>query len=269
MSAESLSTRAIWIPLLLVLVNVMIIWFFSGAIENRIAEAEQAYTTWVNLDFLEANAWLLIPAAFAGGLIASLSPCILALLPANLSYIGTLNPASRWEAFRNASMFVMGVVVILSLFGLLSSFAGAVVVDYKGYVHIMVGLASIILALGLLGMFKVRVPEGAKELPRGAAPFVVGTTFALVTSPCASPVLFAMLGSAGATGKLLFSVATMISYALGYTAVVFISSMLTGFAKQVGRLRNYAQTINRGAGVLLVMVGIYYLLAGVLWILGY
>jgi cytochrome c biogenesis protein CcdA len=38
--------------------------------------------------------WLL-PLAFLGGLIASVSPCILGLLPINRSYIGTLELKSR------------------------------------------------------------------------------------------------------------------------------------------------------------------------------
>ena len=38
--------------------------------------------------------------------------------------------------------------MVLSLFGLVSAFAGAVIVEYKGYVHIAVGLLSMVFFIG-------------------------------------------------------------------------------------------------------------------------
>jgi cytochrome c-type biogenesis protein len=41
---------------------------------------------------------------------------------------------SRWDAFTKAGLFVLGAVTILSLFGLVSSFAGSVMVEYRDYI---------------------------------------------------------------------------------------------------------------------------------------
>ena len=94
-----------------------------------------------------ANPLLLMPLAFTGGLIASISPCILAMLPLNLSYIGTRNITSRKDAFIKAGMFVLGNVIVLSLFGLVSSFAGLVIVEYRGHINVVV-VGAIILIMG-------------------------------------------------------------------------------------------------------------------------
>jgi cytochrome c-type biogenesis protein len=48
----------------------------------------------------------LLPLAFAGGLISSLSPCQLSLLGVNLSYIGTREFTSRKDALIKAIAFV-------------------------------------------------------------------------------------------------------------------------------------------------------------------
>lgn len=152
-----------------------------------------------------------MPLAFVGGLLASVSPCILALLPVNLSYIGTLKINSRWDAFSKAGLFVLGAVTILSLFDLVSSFAGAVMVEYRGYINIVVGLIMAVMGLWLMGVVKIPLPQMNLNVPK-AGPYGVGLTFALVSSPCASPVLFAVL--AAATGSQVLGTLTMVSYAL-------------------------------------------------------
>ena len=101
-------------------------------LERLISQAENSYQKWGDRQLL-TNPWFLLPFAAGGGFLASISPCILALLPVNLSYIGTLNVKSRRAAFLNASGFVLGVVTVLSIFGLFSSVAAAVMVDWRGY----------------------------------------------------------------------------------------------------------------------------------------
>jgi cytochrome c-type biogenesis protein len=175
----------------------------SHPIEQAVSIVENRYQQWFDKQDT-ANPFVLLPLAFAGGAIASVSPCILALLPVNLSYIGTLNIKSRWDAFTKAGLFVLGAVTILSLFGLVSSFAGTVMVEYRGYINIVVGLIMAVMGLWLMGVVNIPLPQMNVNLPK-AGPYGVGLTFALVSSPCASPVLFAVLASAAATGSQILS----------------------------------------------------------------
>lgn len=213
------------------------------------------------------NPIILISFAFLGGLMASFSPCILTLLPVNLSYIGTLNIQSRWDAFQKSSLFVLGVVVILSLFGLVSSFAGAVMIDYRGYINIIVGLIMTVMGLLLLGIVKMKLPQMKLNFSK-AGPFGVGLTFALIGSPCSSPILFAVLSAAGATGSQLLATLAMISYALGYTMLIFLASLFTGLAKQSRSLLIHSQSIIRLGSVALLILGLYYVVTGTKWFLG-
>lgn len=238
----------------------------SHFIERTISLVENQYQQWFDQQNT-ANPLILLPLAFLGGLIASVSPCILALLPVNLSYIGTLKIKSRWDAFSKAGLFVLGAVTILSLFGLVSSFAGAVMIDYRGYINIVVGIIMTVMGLWLMGIVKLPLPSLNIDLPV-AGPYGVGLTFALVSSPCASPVLFAVLAAAAATGSQVLGTLTMVSYALGYTMLIFLASLFTGLAKQSKQLLQHSEIVIRLGSIALILTGSYYMFTGTQWFLG-
>lgn len=238
----------------------------SHPIERVISIVENRYQQWFDQQDT-ANPLVLLSLAFVGGVLASVSPCILALLPVNLSYIGTLKIKSRWDAFSKAGLFVLGAVTILSLFGLVSSFAGAVMVEYRGYINIIVGLIMAVMGLWLMGVVKLPLPQMNVNLPQ-AGPYGVGLTFALVSSPCASPVLFAVLAAAAATGSQVLGTLTMVSYALGYTLLIFLASLFTGLAKQSKQLLKHSEGIIRFGSLALILTGAYYLFTGTQWFLG-
>ena len=255
----------VWGGLFLVgiLLAVVINGPISEKIEHFISIVENNYKEWFTQQDT-TNPLMLFSFAFIGGLIASISPCILAMLPINLSYIGTLKIKSRREALAKVSLFVAGVVIILSLFGLVSSFAGAVMIEYRGHINIAVGAIIVIMGLSLLGMIQLPLPQFNIDAS-GIGPFGVGLTYGLVSSPCASPVLFAVLATAAATGSQILATITMFSYALGYTIIIFLSSLMAGLAKQTRLLLNYSEWIVCIGSVALILTGGYYLVVGLLW----
>ncbi len=238
----------------------------SHPIERAISIVENQYQQWFDRQDT-ANPFILLPLSFLGGLLASVSPCILALLPVNLSYIGTLKIKSRGDAFVKAGLFVLGAVTILSLFGLVSSFAGFVMVEFRGYINIAVGLIMAVMGLWLMGVIALPLPQMNVNLPQ-AGPYGVGLTFALVSSPCASPVLFAVLAASAGTGSPILGTLTMVFYALGYTMIIFLASLFTGLAKQSKRLLQHSDGVIRFGSLALMLTGAYYLFTGTQWFLG-
>jgi cytochrome c-type biogenesis protein len=235
----------------------------SSGIDYAISVLENTYQQWFDQQHINHPA-ILVSLAFLGGLLASFSPCILALLPVNLSYIGTLTITSKRDALVKAGLFVLGTVTILSLFGLVSSFATAVIVDFKGYIYLVVGLIILLMGLSFAGLWHLPLPQTQVNLSI-AGPFGVGMTFALVSSPCASPVLFAVLAAAATTGSQLLSVLTMVSYALGYTAIIFCASLFTGLVKRSRGLLQQSDWVIRVGSALLILAGGYYVVNGIRW----
>jgi cytochrome c-type biogenesis protein len=78
-------------------------------------------------------------------------------------------------------------------------------------------------------------------------------------------VLFAVLASAAATGSQILGIFTMVSYAVGYTLLIFLASFFTRLIKQSRRLLQHSEGIIRFGSVALVLTGIYYLFTGLKW----
>lgn len=252
--------------ILLIIVVSFIDWTpIFEPIQEIVFVIEEDYKQWLVKQSIN-NPLVLLPLAFIGGLISSLAPCQLSLLSVNLTYIGTREFISRRDALIKAGSFVLGVVVVLSLLGLFSAFAGAVMVSYRGYVNIVVGVVILIMGLSLLDLIRLPLPKTGLGLPV-TGPFSAGLTFALVSSPCSSPVLFAVIAAGGATGSPIISTLTMVSYALGTTALIFLASLFTGLAKQTRVFLQHSDWVMRIGSLLLIVMGGFYLVNGIRWVL--
>ncbi|PZV10711.1 MAG: hypothetical protein DCF22_16015 [Leptolyngbya sp.] len=275
----------------------------EGFIQSSIYQSLQQFAFWIGDRYEQwftqhqhqiNNPLALIGLAFLGGLVASISPCILSLLPVNLSYIGTREITSRRDALFKASSFVLGVVTVLSLLGLFSSAAGLILIQFRGYIQVVVGAIIILMGFSLIGIIQIprfRLNRFTSAPKKGidavylkekmsrrsrlqsvitsflTGPYGVGITFALVSSPCTSPIMISVLTAAAATGSQWQSTLTMISYAFGYTAIIFLASLFTGLAKQTRTLLLHSNIIIRLASVALLMVGMFYLINGSQWII--
>jgi cytochrome c-type biogenesis protein len=200
--------------------------------------------------------WRLYSVAFVGGLVASISPCILGMLPLNLSYIGASKLTSRIAALRTASMFVLGVIAVNVALGLVSSLFFTLFVQYRGPVNIGVGVLTTVMGLWMAGLVRLPTPQIGTRIPAGGGAFVVGVAFALIASPCASPVLAFMLGAVSLAGSPVRAVIAMTLYAVGYTLVLFLASLFAAVATASRRLLAHSALISRIAAAALVMVGI-------------
>lgn len=234
-------------------------------LQSFVFPLEEKYREWVITQNTNNPLFLLI-LAFLGGLFGSVSPCHLGLLSVNLTYIGTREFTSRRDALIKAGLFVLGAVTVLSLLGLFSSFAGVVMVGYRGYFNIAVGAVILVLGLSLLDIIRLPLPKTGLALPL-TGPYSAGLTFALVSSPCTSPVLFAVIAAGGATGSPIISTLTMVSYALGTTAIIFFASFFTGLAKQTRVLLKHSEWVMRIGGGLLIVMGGFYLVNGIRWLI--
>ena len=254
-------------PLLVLVLTAAVVVVSAGQLESAVLSVSQSYADWLTR-WTDTNDWAVLglPAlAFGGGLIASVSPCVLALLPVQLSYLGAQkqqrpNPGKVIQ-------FSLGVVTAYSILGLFTSLAGALIIDYRGGLFITAGVIVIAMALQLKGwgprfpwhrldIGAIAAPGLINRVPAG--PFLIGFTFALVTSPCASPVLAAVLSASAATSSPPLAVAAMVLYAIGYSMVI----LLAGLGVELGGLRR--QLLKRGdqitgisAMVLLTFGGIY------------
>jgi cytochrome c-type biogenesis protein len=244
----------------LLLLAVLPLWW--PPLEHAFSEAEAALTGLLPVDRLTGLHWITLPAVgLVGGLLASVSPCVLPLVPLNAAYIGS-SRAGGSRAFLASTGFVAGAVLALSVLGLFADLAGRVFVEYRGQVRLAVG--GILLVLGAVKAELLPPPRlPAPAAARKVGPVAAGATFALITTPCASPVLFAVLATAAAQMVPGLSVATMVCFAIGYTALVFAAGV--GGGRASGRFGRHTAGLQAGAAALLFLAGLGFAVSGLLW----
>ena len=222
-------------------------------------------------NLLQSSQGLPLPAlimlAFGGGLAASLTPCVLPMVPLYLSYIGASEVTSKLDAFKKSLLFCLGAALIFSLLGLFASFANFVMIEFRGYVYVIIGVFILIMSLSLLEVIKLPLPQFVKQIPAGG-PFVVGVAFALVSSPCASPILFAILALSTASGSVISGTLIMAGYSLGYTGIILLTSIFAGFVKQFDFFKKHSKIVSVVSSAILAILGVFYLYLGVMWFIG-
>ena len=206
--------------------------------------------------------WHLYSVAFVGGLVASVSPCILGMLPLNLSYIGASKLTSRSAALRVASLFVLGVIVVNVALGLVSSLFFALFVQYRAPVNIGVGVLTSLMGLWMAGLIRLPTPQIGTRITPGGGSFMVGMVFALIASPCASPILVFVLGAVSLAGSPVRAVGAMTVYAIGYTLVLFLASLFAAVATASRRVLAHSALVSRIAAAVLVVIGVGTLIYG-------
>lgn len=223
-----------------------------------------------------------IAAALAAGLVSFLSPCVLPLIPAYLSFMTGLTTAqlaeggSAWRKILGPSLlFVAGFAVIFVSLGASASVIGQFLQQYRFLIEKVGGL--VVVAFGVLMLGVIRVPwlygearidlSKSRSFGRGAA-FVMGMAFAAGWTPCVGPMLASILALAGSSGDVGRGALLLLAYSLGLGVPFIAVALLFGRITPVLRwLNRHALVMNRVAGVLLIVVGVL-MVSGRLSVLG-
>ena len=97
-----------------------------------------------------------------------------------------------------------------------------------------------------------------REKPAGyIGSFLVGVTFAIGWTPCVGPILGAILSLAGTAETVQRGVGLLMAYSAGLGVPFLVSAFALGaFLRWFKRYRPYIPVVERGAGVLLIAVGV-------------
>ena len=204
---------------------------------------------------------------FLAGLVTSLTPCMLSMLPITVGYIGGYESEGRWQAAAQSSWFALGLATTLAILGLVATTVGKVYGQIGVGLPIAVSLVAIAMGLNLLEILPLRFPSlGAinwigEDLPRGVRSYLLGLTFGLIASPCSTPVLATLLAWVASTQNLVLGSGLLVAYAIGYVTPLVIAGTFTASIKKILELRRWSSWINPLSGALLLGFGIFSLLS--------
>ena len=209
--------------------------------------------------------------AMAAGLASFLSPCVLALVPAYLGYLGgrSVTPQgvvveNRWVTFSHGLAFVLGFSLVFVALGAAASAIGMLLFDARQWLMRIGGVAVILFGLHTMGIISIRVfdydtrlqyrPESSMGYASSA---LMGVFFSAGWAPCVGPVLGTILTLALNSGQLNQGAVLLSAYSVGL-AVPFLLAAL-GIGRLAELLRRHSRAIRYisiATGAVLVIVGV-------------
>ncbi|MGB5635012.1 MAG: cytochrome c biogenesis protein CcdA [Waterburya sp.] len=208
-----------------------------------------------------------IAVIFLAGLVTSLTPCMLSMLPITVGYIGGYQSEGRFQAAAQSSWFALGLATTLAILGIVATTIGKVYGQIGVGLPIVVSFVAIAMGLNLLEILPLRFPSLGEtdwigeDLPRGLRSYLIGLTFGLIASPCSTPVLATLLTWVATTQDLVVGGGLLIAYAIGYVTPLVIAGTFTASIKKILELRRWSSWINPVSGALLLGFGIFSLLS--------
>jgi len=218
-------------------------------------------------DFIQNQSWLAFPLCFLGGIISSASPCVLAMIPLVIGYVGGYAEGSQKKAIQYSLVFTLGLTVTFTVLGIIAGAMGRLFGDVGSFWNYVLPPVAILLGLYLLlsGVLNFNIGISQRFLPKKKAiigAFLMGLFFGIVASPCATPVLAVILTLAAIQKDIAYSGGLLLAYALGHWVLVLGAGISAGFAQRVLEskgLSNFSNYSKKAGGVLLIGVGIYLL----------
>ena len=211
--------------------------------------------------------------AFLAGLISFLSPCVLPLIPPSLCFLAGVSleqltgeddiSRSRVRVLTATLAFIIGFTLVFIAMGASASWLGQKVTDYFDTLAIFAGIIVIIMGLHFLGLFRIgllyrQAKIEVKEKPAGVVgAFLVGLAFAFGWSPCAGPVLAAILFIAGSEDSVGQGALLLGAYSMGIGVPYLLAALFAGaFLNFMRRFSKYLGVVEKVMGAMLVLTGI-------------
>ena len=222
--------------------------------------------------------WLPFGYSFGAGMVTTVSPCGIAMLPAYISlYLGTQEEGywsqSPWKrggrALLLSAMVTLGFVIFFGIIGAVLSLGGRFLLPAIPWLAIVIGIVLILLGIYLLagGHLYSSLPQRlASRLgdPGGSSlkKFVVfGIAYAIAAMSCALPVCLVVVGSALSLEGFASGLFQFISFSLGMGLIIALITLGSALFKEaVNRwIRRLVPVVARFSGLLLIFAGGYIL----------
>lgn len=220
----------------------------------------------------QAASVLPIGYAVVAGMVATINPCGVLLLPSLVAYyLGKGETSARgWtRAGRSlllAGMATVGFVVIFAAVGLIVGAGGLALGAAFPVGGMLVGAALVLLGAWLalsgreFGLLAAGRAMGRVKLSQDpGSMFLFGVAYAVASLACTLPVFLVVVGTALAAGGVLAGVAQFVGYALGMgmvlTVVILAAAFFQGLVTQ--QVRRLVPYVHRASAAFLIGAGIY------------
>lgn len=201
--------------------------------------------------------------AFGAGVLSFISPCVLPVFPAFVSYITGMsyneveNQKFNARAIFHTLFFLIGFSLIYIALGFGTSFFGGVFIEYGNLIRQIGAILIIVFGLIITGVLKFDFlmkdrKVSFKNRPSGfIGSILIGMAFAAGWTPCNGPIIGAIFAMSATEPSNAFVL--MIVYCLGFGVPFFVLSF---FVSKTRWMLKYSNAIMKGGGIVMILMGI-------------
>jgi len=207
--------------------------------------------------------YMLFGISFLGGLIASISPCSLSMLPLIVGYVGGYGEEKPLKTFVQMIFFVIGASVVFAFIGIICALTGKMFIG-NPYFALIAASVILIMGLNLVGLLDIQMPVLIKEIPKNnfnndfLYPMLLGAVFAIIGTPCSTPILASIMAFASISANIGQSVLMLFLFSLGQGVIFILAGVITSKLKSSGgKFYELSEKILKISGILLILVACY------------
>src|SRR5690625_2863127 len=203
--------------------------------------------------------------AFGAGFLSFVSPCVLPLFPAFLSYITGMsvselsddNKMLTKKSLLHTIMFLIGFSAVFIMIGFSTNIIADFFIKYQNLIRQIGAILIIFFGLVIVGLlnFNFLMKDrrvSFKNRPAGyIGSFLIGMAFSMGWTPCTGPILMIVISLAATNpdqGMIM-----MISYVLGF-AIPFL--VLSFFIGRMNWIKKHSNKIVKIGGYIMIVFGI-------------
>lgn len=212
-----------------------------------------------------------IASAFAAGIVSFLSPCVLPLVPAYVSYIAGQSAAvhaagggvARLRSAALSGCFVLGFSTIFILLGASATALGQVLLSYRHELNLVGGAVVILFGLLALGVLRTAWLQQEHRFSlhlHGGRPFAaytLGLAFGFGWTPCIGPILGAILTVSAGSAAVASGVALLSIYSLGLGLPFILTAACTNrLVARFSSISRFGRGLQAFTGLVMIVMGV-------------
>ncbi len=222
-------------------------------------------------------------ASFLAGIVTFVSPCVLPLIPAYISFITGASledlkneKGSLARIVLSSLFFIAGFSILFILLGASATYIGVLTGQKKDILRWAGGIIVIIFGLHISGILRLKFLYQEKRIEMkkpsfgylGA--FLLGIAFSAGWTPCVGPILSSILILASAQETVYEGMMLLAIYSAGLGLPFLLTALFINKALQVfEHVKKYYKIIEVVSGLILVLVGVLLLTDSLNMLTGY
>lgn len=216
------------------------------------------------------NVWIALVMSLVAGIVSSFSPCVLSSLPLIVGYIENYGGGNKGSALKYSVVFSVGVAFTFTAIGAVTAVLGSFLSGAGQWWYLVLAAIMIFSGLQLLGVIEFGMkkntcgPTGRITGITGA--FFLGILGGALSSPCATPVMAAILTFVASKGNILLGILMLLLYSIGHSTLIILAGVSVGFVENLSsseKTRTAGKVLKNVLGVIILILGLYLFSLGI------